>query len=341
MSLDHEENLFKTKHLPILRTAPIYLVSSHGEYRIDREPSFFTVPPDTYIFETVDAGEYCITNIDEPLWNILQGVNRKPFIEYFLGEKNNAVESFAEIFANLHFYKPGDKYYNRTLTFAKHQYPTREKKMGLSHLGFYKFPIGKGVVTNLGNVSAEVPLLKYNKTPIMAFLGMKTGSEWNSVDTEWVINNIKERPAIFVFSSCGYVNCKIPDKKQCIPLMEKIRSQQSKQDLYLRSIGINSRDGISAYNEPASRGISYFPPESNERGYSENSNEDGEIQELAEQEAEEEERAEKAKRAKKEASCFYRLGKLFCRRGGGRYKQTRKQKNKKQRKTRKHRIVMN
>ena len=104
-------------------TSPYILVSTHGEYTEDSKP--FRVPPNVYIFETQEIGDYCLTTIDEPLKLLLK--HRYTFLGYLMAKLKSYHWTYGNVFKQFIFYEPGDVIYDRKLAIgggrgARHEY---------------------------------------------------------------------------------------------------------------------------------------------------------------------------------------------------------------------------
>ena len=141
------------KLVPALKTAPIYIVSTHGAYDLRKEQVKWVVPPNTYIFETQTIGDTTLTKIDNLLWKLCLTKYRPAFYHYFMGNrwffnKNKVKPSepspvFIELFRNLILYKPGDEIYERKLSIGgghKKEADGSDRESYVN-MGFYKFSV--------------------------------------------------------------------------------------------------------------------------------------------------------------------------------------------------------
>jgi hypothetical protein len=120
------ENAAKLQDLiKTVKTAPIFMCSSHGIYDQTEALQKWTVPANTYIFQSLNIGDTLYATMDIPLWEIIQGGKRNAFLNYLLGSYSNLrkagipVEAkFKELFKHMVLYKPGDEIYARKLSFG-------------------------------------------------------------------------------------------------------------------------------------------------------------------------------------------------------------------------------
>jgi hypothetical protein len=221
-------NVQKIKRL--VESSTVYLADTHGIYNLMKEPVAWTVPKNTLIFETQTIGDYCLTNIDRPLWILSQGSFRQLFLSYFLGNTNDKDSMFISVFKNMTFYKPGDTIYTREL----YLYGGREERRLHPSMGFYRFG-DKGFynVPKPGERS-EAEIQRGVKTRMI-----ETGKP--ITNQEFVEMN-EEEYRIFIFSSCADVEC---GKNDCDRRLEIIERHQRNQQLQLMELGVNSGLGSS------------------------------------------------------------------------------------------------
>lgn len=139
--------------VPALKTAPIYIVSTHGAYDLRNEPVRWVVPENTYIFETQSIGDTTLTKIDNLLWKLCLAKYRPAFFHYFMGNRwffnKNKVnpgepkQTYMELFRNLILYKPGDSIYERELSIGGGHKKEADGSARDSYvnMGFYKFSV--------------------------------------------------------------------------------------------------------------------------------------------------------------------------------------------------------
>jgi len=238
------------RHLvPVLKTAPIYLVSTHGAYDLRNEPVKWLVPENTYIFETQSIGDTTLTKIDNLLWQLCLTKYRAAFFHYFMGnrwwfEKNGLKPNpiYIELFRNLILYKPGDTIYERDLTIGggHGKEVDGSAREAYVNMGFYKFSVNPETpeqsppsrATKRPMAPTEMPELDQlrttlindedfiitnkqfvefvnNQTPIN-YAGVKTGKRVLAAPITFKLRSDREPVRIFIFSSCAAVNCNPP-----------------------------------------------------------------------------------------------------------------------------------
>ena len=232
-----------------LKTPPIYYVSTHGQYKISNaDPTLYSIPPNTYVFEVGTAGDWTLNYIDRPLKELISE-DRQEFINYFIGNKRldeNFSSEKADMFSSIFFYGPGDTMYNRDLSIGhgiyteslRHRRPEHERI--LSGLGFFKSP-GPG---------QELQELLSGIDPIR--LGM-SGHE--TITSGSYIDHIKHSelqgggPAIFIFSSCAIPDHECLDNETsiCRRRFGLIAHKQADQRIKLMAMGIHTYQGSSLY----------------------------------------------------------------------------------------------
>jgi hypothetical protein len=205
--------------------APIYFASTHGVYPINEGilPKF-EVPPNTYIFEASSVGEATLTNMDEPLWELIQ--NRAEFAKYIAGDPSVKESIKKVIIRNLVYYKPGDIVYRRRFLLQ----PENRYEYNWGYFKFQQgeplvpFPEGLGGEDGAYHQTLEKPLVLPEEvrnppaTPIMKSFrdehyppGSARLRQPPRVETgsnEYFITETRKRegyqgPAIFIFSSCA------------------------------------------------------------------------------------------------------------------------------------------
>ena len=245
------DKLVLPRGLEQMKTAPIFYISSHGWYDMDKEPESFIVPENTFVFESASITDITCTTIDVPLWNLISGKNRYWFLKYLLGEASEVdpnKEDNLKLFKSLHFYEPGDTIYVRTLDMEG----GRGERNRYETFGFYGFPIE----SNLTNMPSRgerrpnsqikplnplrnsliAPALHWNK-PGPPQEVVVTNAEIIIGDKRGFFNTIGE-PAIFIFSSCGSVRCESVRKPICDKRVALIEQHQYNQDLKATEKGI-------------------------------------------------------------------------------------------------------
>jgi len=204
--------------------APIYFASTHGIYPINEGIlETFVVPPNTYIFEASSVGETTMTNMDEPLWELIQ--NRAEFAKYISGDPSVNKGVKKEIIKNLVYYKPVDRVYRRRLLLEP------ENRFEYNW-GYFKFQQGDSVVPFPEGLDGEggaylqtldKPLVLPEEvsdppaTKLMKELRnehyppgsarLRAPPRVEKGSNEYFITKTREKepdgPAIFIFSSCA------------------------------------------------------------------------------------------------------------------------------------------
>lgn len=215
-------------------TAPIVLLSIHGRYN---NLSKYTLPPNTWIFETTDVGDSCILTIDEPIWQFVQGENRDKFLAYLKDEGDDENEEmrdlFKEVISQFNYYEPGDTIYERDFIFSK-----EDKDMN-----FYLFPVGKKFHNPVKGAAILPDLRKH----------IIDTKEMQSTST--IIEEAREKHrelkngAIFIISSCGSIT---PTNYRHFGT--EIEKHQRAQILKFKGYTTAaSLDAVSVKNPPVSR----------------------------------------------------------------------------------------
>jgi hypothetical protein len=188
------------------KAAPVMLTSIHGAYLVDAKLQPFTVPPNVYILETQAIGDYCLTNIDLPLWTLLQGKNRDYFHRLLGGKlKKSEHEEFIQVIKNLTYYAPGDQIYPRGLSIGggRGSGPGGggSSRIAYANMGFFLFP-------NDGETEDEYPMGP--KTHIFGPLRTEMIKYGDKMITyqDVIKKTLAERPeardgCVFVFSACA------------------------------------------------------------------------------------------------------------------------------------------
>jgi len=127
-----------------VRTAPIFLCSTHGLYNINVPLEKRIVPPNTWVFEAQNIGDLTLTSIDVPLWELVQGGKRDGFLGYLLGKYSElramnlpVDDRYKETFKNLILYKPGDTIYMRELSIGG----GKGLRKTYDGMGFFRFDV--------------------------------------------------------------------------------------------------------------------------------------------------------------------------------------------------------
>lgn len=258
-----------------LESAPIIFISSHGVYDLTEEPTAFVVPDNVYIFETQTIGDVCLVAIDKPLWDLMN--NRDAFLAYLKGEGHPAIaeivasrgvygpadaddesddrhskhRDYRHVFANMHYYKPGDTIYNRKLLIGGGGDGARRT---YANMGFYRFdnqgkagPVDRFPDGPASRIKALQPL----RTSMIGDESMTMTQEEMIYEVMGVEEDVAEG-GIFIFSSCaafwkeeGGVKVPAATLNRRIALIEKT---QRAQDLALMELTTAGPGGAGANN---------------------------------------------------------------------------------------------
>ena len=226
-----------------LETAPIFFVSTHGAYQLKEYNRPFLVPENTIIIDTVDIGEACLTFIDKPLWNLMQGTNRAKLISYMKGipDPTDSVkdqENYLRIFNNIHIYFPGDPIYSRVLSIG----PTRRNEY--KNMGFFKFKVGDPA--NTFNNSRNVFKQSGDRTKILRSLERDLVlHDEKLINYEYMLQSpdrelTDSRDRIFIFSSCGVTWSGTKEQKDAVQQSQeyarlKFMAMRTESDRFGRS----------------------------------------------------------------------------------------------------------
>ena len=230
--------------VPKFMRAPIILASTHGAYDLRKDPVTWTVPKNTYIFETQTIGDTTLTTIDDPIWKLSQSGSRPWFINYFLGNKDffldgdngPAEPSFTKVFKNFVFYRPGDVIAERELSIGggRKQEPNGLARESYVNMGFYKFnmrpqtPI-QNVPVRKTRRRCDAEILKNMRTKMVEdedfsitnkqfvdlvnsgvpvqYNGLKNGAKQLQPKQTFTFDVGQEKYRIYIFSSCAVPNC--------------------------------------------------------------------------------------------------------------------------------------
>jgi hypothetical protein len=131
--------------LKAVEVAPFILCSTHGNYDLSKEPVEYRVPPDTWVLEAQNIGDLTLTEIDVPLWELLQGGRRWGLTKYLTQEYyaikqkgTDVYRHYKEVLKTLVLYKPGDKLYKRELSIGG----GKGARTDYAGMGFYRFDAG-------------------------------------------------------------------------------------------------------------------------------------------------------------------------------------------------------
>ena len=221
-----------------VKTAPIFLCSTHGNYNLAVPLEKRIVPPNTWIFEAQNIGDLTLTTIDVPLWELLQGGRRHGFLYYLLGQYSvlkraglPVYDQYKEVFKNLIIYKPGDEIYTRELSIGG----GKGLRKTYEGMGFFRFDVngpqypykgygalqadgsrgpyeilrrlGTQLVENGDRITTDADMvdnISLNPAARKTFLnGEPIGEDFRLA---WPSTADPAGPKIFVFSSCAAVS---------------------------------------------------------------------------------------------------------------------------------------
>lgn len=221
-----------------VKTAPIFLCSTHGNYNLAVPLEKRIVPPNTWIFEAQNIGDLTLTTIDIPLWELLQGGRRHGFLYYLLGQYSvlkraglPVYDQYKEVFKNLIIYKPGDEIFTRELSIGG----GKGLRKTYEGMGFFRFDVngpqypyrgygalqadgsrgpyeilrrlGTQLVENGDRITTDADMvdnISLNPAARKTFLnGEPIGEDFRLA---WPSGADPAGPKIFVFSSCAAVS---------------------------------------------------------------------------------------------------------------------------------------
>jgi hypothetical protein len=252
---------------------PIIFISTHGVYDLNKEPEPFTVPANIHVFETETIGDVCLTTIDKPLWNLIN--NRGAFLKYLAGkgdlatateiaasavygpddedDENDAKPSakhyaYKKVFRNLHYYRPGDTIYNRTLIIGGGGEGARRS---YANMGFYRFDVGAPIDSYPDGSDSKIRELQPLRTEMIEDEDLKS-SQREMIDEVLGVQEDVADGAIFIFSSCGAFWKEEAGKKVSAAKLNKriatIEAHQRAQDLALMELTPAGPGGAGANN---------------------------------------------------------------------------------------------
>lgn len=233
--------------VPKFMKAPIILASTHGAYDLRSDTPVWTVPANTYIFETQSIGDTTLTTIDDPIWRLSQSRSRPWFINYFLGnadffkgDNGAPQEQYSKIFKNFVFYAPGDMIAERQLSIGggRKPEPSGLARESYVNMGFYKFNMNTKFSTETPDQNVPVrktrrrcdaEILKNMRTKMVEdedfaitnrqfvelinngtpvqYKGLKNGAKQLQAPETYTFDVQREKYRIFIFSSCAVPNC--------------------------------------------------------------------------------------------------------------------------------------
>lgn len=210
---------------------PVFFISAHGRYDLEKEFTPYVVPPNTYVFETQVIGDMCLTNIDWPLWAAFQGVFREALVAYLTGKPHPMMLYILDALQNLIVYRPGDTIYNRMLMLESGRGPkvnasVRVKQRG-KIFGLYRIDY-----KNKSGALSNIPYTELNKHRALPDVeeDLMAGKYTTYEDIIDAARDDKDvaAGAMFVFSSCGEITSKTDETK-----MRTVESHQRAQQLAL------------------------------------------------------------------------------------------------------------
>jgi len=234
---------------------PVYFASTHGAYEVREGKSNmsvpFRVPRDTYIFEAASVGEKTITTIDMPLWQLIQ--NRREFAAYINSDEAAVDPLKKAVLNNLHYYKPGDIIFIRTLVLE----PDNEFDY---QWGYYRFldgmpPVafpkegsvndyGLMIADNIANPPLTDSMKEIRNEHFPYKKGLRGAARVESTNYKF-IEEARRRdgnhgPSIFIFSSCASFWASSPMSVSEEKLTIDIGRAQQQADLNFLEMGFSS-----------------------------------------------------------------------------------------------------
>lgn len=235
---------------PEIDSAPIYYISTHGFYDMEKYaqgiPIVTTVPANAIVIETSKIGEYCLfTNFLMILKGLL--VDRKKFIEY-LGASYTDEPIVQKIIltalCSCQFYLPGATIPNRILEatgglFRSPGAMESERTGDYGNMGFYKYIPGRKEPEHIfteryselvsgayGSVTGRGATVNNSSIPFETF-----GTMFDR------INGFEDSFKIIFFSSCGEIKDTNPPSSDKI--QEILRIQHASIDKWNHSLRVN------------------------------------------------------------------------------------------------------
>ena len=262
---------------PEIDTGPLYFISTHGYYQMDKYidgtvPIELKVPENTLVIETASISDYCLFTdffkILGPLFN-----NRARLLAYLAGvpPEEDWPEVRRQIFEGLskcYFYLPGGKIANRVLEMTGGVYRNAESKTMQSErtgdyslMGFYKYDANN-------NPRKAIFKKRYDEMISRAYgnvtnVGYRVNTSEIPFETyETMFRRINEDSAdfkIIFFSSCGELqNIEYRDLNSQSHVTHIKNIQLSANEIWKKTIRVNYLDEMNKY-----------PPENNNANESE------------------------------------------------------------------------
>uniref|UniRef100_A0A6C0DK34 Uncharacterized protein n=1 Tax=viral metagenome TaxID=1070528 RepID=A0A6C0DK34_9ZZZZ len=198
-----------------IMTSTIYAAFVHGDTDVEN-PTYQTVPPNTYVFELAEVGEVVFTSIDEPLWGLIQDRNR--LAASITGEDTS--EATAKILRNIIMYGPGDRYCVRNLELG-------EKERNLPSWGFFKHNPGDTL-----SYLEKPPYIQFSDLSILKYFyyDKRLGSSINT-DTDFIkhVNAYdKTNVKIIFINACSAIQKKTlsPQERKNLTAIQRLQQAQ-------------------------------------------------------------------------------------------------------------------
>jgi hypothetical protein len=179
--------------------------------------------PNTYVIETQTLGDYCMSNIDEHFWTLIQGPNRDLFLSYLKGGYSNPDdednEAYIKLVQNLHVYGPGRPIVKRSLVIGggrenegNSEEGRESHRISQASMGFFRFNANDAITHEFPSheTAARPP------TAILEDLRTRLITEYDELGNSAMTSNdvvielvyerypdLRKSGAIFIFSSCA------------------------------------------------------------------------------------------------------------------------------------------
>ena len=177
--------------LDAISRGDIYYIATHGGYDLTKDQAPYTVPPNTYIFETQALGDLCMPTIDKPLWVLAQYREAfKGFLQNISDAPGSNGTVFRDALSYLTLYGPGDRLPIRMLSIAAEARAPRTMPMGI-----YK----------ISPTMEPIPFPPGASGKSMASIENKLWEYGNETTNEAIIQSGADgiNPRIFLFISCA------------------------------------------------------------------------------------------------------------------------------------------
>jgi hypothetical protein len=254
--MDKSLHSFPRSVLRHLSNFPFLLASTHGHYTSKSFPPF-TLPPNVYVFETQEIGDYCLTSIDKPLLELLS--NRDLFINYSTAAIPIASPinyNLVNVFKQFAFYEPGETIYNRLLSIGGGRMNNGKSARRVYDMDFYRFnsdtsrsKILEPLRTRLSDQSVQITMKEFIDSSLASYPDLKNG-------------------AIFFFSSCAESTSLTPAQKLTIlSHQQKSRLKFLSYTPLARGGGIEEPSGFVPQSSTKGRMTEKFHPGAYTSGY--------------------------------------------------------------------------